>query len=144
MALSADTPRVYGVLNAAPTNELGVKASTTIFEGAAVEVEIATGYARPCAGDDTAGHFAGFAHRKAVATAADSAGQVTVMLIEKGDILLPAVTGVNSNDDYQKPVFASDDGTFSLTDSGNDHQIGVVKRFSAEGVLVSFKANGIA
>lgn len=123
MALSKDTPRAYelGSINALP-----VKASSKIYEGSAVGVDAASGYARALAAGDI---FSGFAETQAD-NSAGSNGDINVRVRMKGEVVLSitslAVTDVN------KPVYASDDGTFTLTQSTNSY-VGKVVRFIATG-----------
>ena len=126
MALSADTPRVYEL---GDINSLPVKASWKVFEGAAVGIDAASGYARGlCAGDA----FAGFCIQNAD-NATGSSGDVRVQVKTHGEVQLP-VTNVAITD-IGKPVYASDDDTFVLTAMSNSY-IGKVKRFVSTGVAV--------
>ena len=120
MALTVDTPRAYelGDINSVP-----VKASTKIYEGAAVG--LTAGYARGLvAGDD----FVGFAERQADNSAVAVDGNINCRVISKG-ILTLTITGVAVTHVGQ-PVYASADGTFTLTQSTNSY-IGNVYRFVA-------------
>jgi len=132
MALSADTPRVYelGDINSVP-----VKASTTIYEGAAVG--ITSGYARGLvAGDD----FVGFAERQADNSATATDGYINCRVISRGLAKL-TITGVAVTDVGQ-PVYASADGTFTLTQGSNSY-IGLVYRYvTTDTAIVAFKATG--
>jgi hypothetical protein len=130
MALSADTPRDYelGDINSVP-----VKASTKIYEGAAVG--LTSGYARGLvAGDD----FAGFAERQADNSAVATDGNINCRVISKGIAKL-TITGVAVTD-VGLPVYASADGTFTLTQGSNSY-IGNVYRFvGANTAMVAFIA----
>lgn len=133
-ALSADTPRVYelGNINAVP-----VKASTSIYEGAAVGMT--SGYARGLVAGDA---FVGFAERKADNSAVATDGAIYCRVISKGLIQLTissvAVTDIGS------PVYASADGTFTLTKGPNSY-IGVVYRYvTTDTAIVAFIAQGVA
>lgn len=134
MALSADTPRTYevGSINAMP-----VKASTKIYEGAAVG--LTSGYARGLVAGDA---FVGFAERQADNSAVATDGAINVRVISKGlarlTITSVAVTDVGS------PVYASADGTFTLTKGSNSY-IGVVYRYDTTNTaIVAFVAQGVA
>lgn len=118
MALTANQPRVHVI---GDKTELPVAASLRIFQGAAVG-ENGTGYARPLNAGDA---FCGFA--EAEADNRDGAnGEIDVQLKRSGRIELDVVgADVTSND--QPPVYASDDGTFTLTASTNS-LIGYVVR----------------
>ena len=130
MALAADTPRAYEV---GDVNELPVKAATKIYEGAAVGDD-AAGYARGLVASDP---FRGFAERQAD-NSAGAAGAKNVRVKTKGKVQL-AVTNLAITD-VGKDVFASDDGTFVLTQSTNT-RIGTVYRYVSSGVgIVEFNA----
>lgn len=131
MALSVDTPRVYELGN---INDVPVKASTKIYEGAAVGMT--SGYARGLtAGDD----FAGFAQRQADNSAVATDGAINCKVISKGLIEL-TISGVAVTDIGQ-PVYASADGTFTLTQSTNSY-IGLVYRYvTTDTAVVAFCAH---
>lgn len=132
MALSADTPRVYEL---GDINSLPVKASTKVYEGAAVGIDAASGYARGLNAGDA---FKGFAERTAD-NSAGSNGDVRVRVLTKGIAKL-AITNAAITD-VDKPVYASDDGTFTLTASTNSY-VGKIVRWQATGVvLVAFDAS---
>jgi hypothetical protein len=131
MALSANTPRDYEL---GERNEYGVSASTKIFEGAAVGINPATGYARPIAAGDI---FVGFAKGPAD-NSAGAAGAITVRVIDEGKVVL-VVSGAAITD-LGKAVYASDDNTFTLTQGTNPY-IGRISRWLATGsVLVTFES----
>jgi hypothetical protein len=129
MALSADTPRAYEL---GDMNDLPVKASTTIYEGAAVG--LSSGYARGLvAGDE----FQGFATKKADNSSGDAAA-INVRVKKKGCIQLP-VTGVSGVTDVGDTVYASADGTFTLTSSGNSAIGKIIRYISSTTVVVAFE-----
>lgn len=130
MALAADTPRVYelGDINSVP-----VKASTTIYEGAAVG--LTSGYARGLvAGDD----FVGFAERQADNSAVATDGAINCRVISKGLAEL-TITGVAVTDVGQ-PVYASADGTFTLTQGSNSYIGNVYRYVTTNTAIVAFIA----
>ena len=132
MALSADTPRVYEL---GDINSLPVKASTKIYEGAAVGIDAASGYARGLNAGDA---FKGFAERTAD-NSAGSNGDVRVRVLTKGIAKLAIANAAIT--DVDKTVYASDDGTFTLTASTNSY-VGKVVRWESTGVvLVAFDAS---
>ncbi len=130
MALSVDTPRSYEL---GEINELPVKASTKIYEGAAVG--LASGYARGLvAGDE----FQGFATEQADNSAVATDGNINVKVRESGKIEATltgvAVTNIGDN------VYMSDDGTFTLESSGNS-LVGKVHRYvAANTCIIKFKS----
>lgn len=128
--LAAAKPRAYEL---GDIEEIGVVASDIIYEGAAVGLNSASG--RPLSAGDV---FLGFAETT-VDNSAGSAGDKRVRLRVRGQIQL-AVASV-ANTDIGKPVYASDDDTFVLTQSTNTH-IGRVARFISSGVaIVAFDAS---
>jgi hypothetical protein len=132
MALSANTPRSYDVGDT--YNTLPVKASSTIYEGSAVGMT--AGYARALVAAD---EFAGFATAKAVGTGTDGVTQVTVK--SRGRVQL-AITSLAVTDIGQS-VYASADGTFTLTQTGNS-QVGKVVRWISTGEgVIEFEAHKI-
>lgn len=132
MALSADTPRAYEL---GTVNKVPVSASTLIYEGAAVG--ITSGYARGLvAGDD----FLGFARGRADNSAVATDGAIGCEVYSKGLIEL-TITGVAVTD-VGLPVYASADGTFTLTQGSNSY-IGLVYRYvKANTAVVAFCAHG--
>lgn len=111
MALSADTPRHYsctGIENALP-----VQASSTIYAGSAVSIDTG-GEVGPLATGEAG--FVGFAKANAD-NSAGSAADIKARIITNGEIELD-VTGVDDNNDIGDIVYATDDGTFTLTASG--------------------------
>ncbi|HYD29199.1 hypothetical protein [Brevundimonas sp.] len=127
-ALTKDTPRDY---ETGERNALPIAANTTLYEGAAVG-DNGAGYARPLAAGDK---FRGFAV-VGEDNAAGSAGDARVLVREAGKVQL-AIAGLAITD-VGKPVYASDDATFTLTQGTNSH-IGRVHRFVSSGVgIVAF------
>lgn len=124
MALSANTARAYAL---GDINELGVAASATIYEGSAVG--LSSGYARALTAGDT---FMGFALSKVVDTSG-VAGTERVRVQARGQVQL-TITSVAVTD-LGKPVYASDDGTFTLTQGSNSY-IGKVLRIDATNTAI--------
>jgi len=89
--------------------------NVTIYKGALVGINAANGYARPLvAGDE----FAGVCYAQADNTASGhTAGGIRVRLHQGIDIV-QWLTGAGQTD-IGKEVYASDDGTLTLTASGN-------------------------
>lgn len=132
MALAVDTPRDYelGEINSVP-----VKASICIYEGAAVG--LVSGYARGLTAGDP---FVGFAERKADNSATATDGYIRCRVIKKGKVKL-SITAVAVTD-VGKGVFASADGTFTLTPSTNT-RIGNVHRYvTTDTCIVDFDTEG--
>ncbi len=116
--LTQDQPRVYERTGKIET--LPVAASTTIYEGAAVGMN--AGYARPLQAGDV---YAGFAQRT-VDNSAGAAGDLSVQSYRDGDVHL-TVDAVDVTDNQRTAVYASDDNTFTKTETSNS-KIGWVSR----------------
>lgn len=128
--LAVDKPRAYelGEFNSFP-----VIASDIIYEGAVVG-DNGSGFARPLAAGDP---FLGFAIEK-VDNSTGSAGDKRVRVHDEGKIVLP-ITSLAITD-RGKPVYASDDDTFTLT-AGSNTYVGVVCRWIETGKgLIAFDA----
>lgn len=129
--LATDTPRDYEL---GDINEYGVIANDIIYEGAVVG-ENGAGYARPLQAGDT---FLGFAEQT-IDNSTGAAGELRVRVKTYGKVKL-AVSGATITD-IGKPVFASDDNTFTLTQGTNSY-IGRVCRVESSGIcIVAFDAN---
>lgn len=127
MALSAAAKRTYGIES--DQSQHPVKASAVIYEGSVVGRT--SGYARPLtAGDE----FAGFALEPVTGTSAD--GGVYVVVRRKGRVNI-AITSVAITD-VGKVVYASDDGTFTLTQSTNSPVGRVASWVSTGNCIMSF------
>jgi len=130
-SLGANLPRSY---EGGDRNELPVAATTTIYEGCAVGLVLATGLARKLNAGD---RFAGFAEAKAD-NGAGAASAINVRVIEEGKIPL-SVTGLTITD-LGLPVYATDDNTFTLSPVGGSF-VGYVHRFISAGLgVVEFDA----
>lgn len=126
MALSknAQYPFEIGELN-----ELPVLTNVKVYENAFVGVQASSGYARPCIAGDAG---AGFAESPADNTGGAS-GAIRVRVKDWGKIQL-AIANLAITD-IDKPIYASDDGTFTLTATNNSF-VGIVDRFVSSGVGV--------
>lgn len=125
-SLTANVPQTYEL---GARNEFPVAATTTIYEGAAVGINLTTGYARPLTAGDP---FGGFAEAKAD-NAAGAAGDKRVRVIEEGKIRAEIANAAIT--DIEKPVYMSDDHTFTFTATGNSY-VGRVSRWVATGVVM--------
>jgi len=129
--LAKDTPRNYGQ---GIMNDLPVIASDIIYEGAMVG-ENASGYSRPLVAGDP---FQGVCVRQAD-NSTGNAGDIDVRVKASGILSNMAVTGaaaVTMND--FPPVYASDDGTLTVTAGGNSLVGNVLRWISAAVCDVSF------
>lgn len=130
--LSKDTPRTQEL---GDHSDVGVIANDIVYEGAAVG-DNGSGYGRPLVAGDK---FLGFCRQRTdnttsgPAAAAGSAGDLNVPLLSRGEVKL-SLSGALITD-VGRPVYASDDDTFTFTASGNSY-IGTVKRFDSAGVVI--------
>lgn len=118
-ALNTDTLRTYETQE--DTNAVPVAAKEKIYGGALVG-RTTEGYARALQAGDAA---VGFAKDAADNTDGED-GDITVEVKARGKVSL-FVSGLTVAD-VGKPVYASDDNTFTLTASGNS-PVGTVVRF---------------
>lgn len=128
MALSADTPRVYEL---GDVNELTVAATVTIYEGAFVFALKADGTAVVASPAISTHAFAGIAIEKA------TAGN-RVRLKDRGKVQMP-VTGASAAS-VGTIVYASDDGTLTLTASTNVPVGTVARHVTSTTCIVEFRA----
>jgi hypothetical protein len=126
--LAVDTPRDYGLGDIV---EYPVIASDIIYEGAAVG-ENASGYSRPLVAGDV---FQGFCMRQAD-NSSGAAGDINVLCRSRGYIVL-ALTAIAITANDLPPVYASDDGTFTLT-VGSNSPIGNVARWISTGYALVY------
>ena len=116
MALSANIIRQFGWGN---ITQYPVLANATIYEGSAVG--LSSGYARALTAGDP---FLGFACGKVVGTAANGGAVVHVFRAGIVDVTITSVAVT----DVGKAVYASDDGTFTLTQTTSSY-IGQVEKY---------------
>lgn len=113
--ITADTVREYEQGHDEFTNELPVAAATTLYMGQVIGESSSTGtYRALVAGDN----FAGFASQKAD-NSAGAASAISVRVRMHGVVYKMPVTGVTSTANIGDDVYASDDGTFTITATGN-------------------------
>jgi hypothetical protein len=127
-ALATDSNRIYEL---GDINQVPVKGSSIIYQGAAVGGH-SSGYARSIANGDK---FLGFADEH-IDNSGGGDGLKTVRVRKRGSILLD-ISGVALGD-IGKSVYATDDNTFTLSDT-NTVYIGQISRIDSSGVaLVEF------
>lgn len=122
MALSADTPRQYDPAVPPMFVDLPGKVSTTFYEGGAVTDEGGAGEVDVLTASEG---FCGFVERYALTTATTAAVRVKVR--QQGVIKNVACTGLDAHTDYGVAVYMSDNGTFTLTSTTTNVQIGKVQ-----------------
>ena len=124
--LTKNEPRDYVVGTTSPPTDIPMIPAEIIYEGAAVGENSSSGNAKAFADGDT---FLGFSILKADNSASGAAiGDVNARVIERGKIIL-AMGAAITDDDLNAAIYATDDNTFSKTDSGSDTQIGKLTRF---------------
>jgi len=121
--LAADSPREYEYSADPMFEDLPVIASDILYEGAAAGSVLASGHVRPLVALDA---FAGFVNQQ-IDNSTGAAAARTARLRRIGVAKL-TVTGVASAADIGKPVYATDDDTFTLSPSGGT-LIGWVQRW---------------
>lgn len=126
MALSANTGRRYTLAGPHANISRAVAASARIYQGSAVG-DNGSGYARPLTAGDV---FLGFSTSTEYNNSSGSAGDLVAELVGEGIVHGVAVTGASAIDDVNEPVYLSDDGTFTLSSSGNS-LIGKVVGFNS-------------
>ena len=136
--LAANVKRVYEFNEDPLLNSVPMIAADIIYEGAAVGES--SGIARPLAdGDD----FLGFAIAKAD-NSEGAASDIAVRIRQKGTVLL-TIGGTISAADVGAPIYATDDNTFSKTDSGSDTVVGRLSRFiSSTSGMVRFEGLAVS
>lgn len=129
MALSADTSRVYEL---GDVNGLTVASGVTVYEGAFVFALKSSGQAVVASPAISTHSFAGIAIKGA------AAGE-TVRVKDNGKVQMP-VTGASAASVGQI-VYASDDGTLTLTASTNVPVGTVARHVSSTTCIVKFSAS---
>lgn len=133
--LAANKLRAYEGPQDHELNGVPVVATHILYEGAAIGIVAASGYARRLVAGD---RFGGFARAKAD-NSAGTAGAIGVDRVVDGKIVLPVTGAVIT--DIGLPVYASDDDTFSLSPVGGSF-IGFMHGFVASGfATVLFDVN---
>jgi hypothetical protein len=126
MALSANTPRT---LELGDINEYELVASCAVYQGSAIGMN-ASGYVGTIV--NSRSMFVGFAENHVAAQATEGAARVRVR--QDGEFQL-TVTGV-SHGSPGASVYATDDGTFTMTADSVAYAIGMVKRYVSTGLAV--------
>lgn len=130
--LSRNVPRAYA--SESSLDAYAVLGGARIYEGAAVGIIDASGYARPLVGGDL---FGGFAYDQAD-NASGVSGALRVQVYEETEVQLSIAGAVIT--DLGQPVYATDDDTFTFSPVGASF-IGFATRYVSDGVMiVSFDA----
>lgn len=115
MALARDTHRDYKVMTVESIAEYNLPTSATVYEGSALSFVSTAGVEDGTVDVLTSGErFAGFA----IEGASTADGDARVKCQRRGEFKI-AVTGVDGVNDIGKAVYATDDGTFTLTIGGS-------------------------
>ena len=129
--LTKDVARDYEL---GDINEIPVLGGELLYQGAAIGLEIASGYARSLVPTDK---FLGFAEDIVDASNLTD-GEKNVRVKKRGAIALE-ITGITLAD-VGKAVYATEDNTFTLSNTGSVY-IGQISRFIGdEKVVVDFDA----
>lgn len=147
--LAVDTPRVFEVSPDDLINGLPIVAATKIYDGALVGELNDTGTYQPLNFGSTVDKFAGIADQAGVnpslagGGASDNslgnAGDKNVRVRQSGRVILN-VTGVTAITDIGKAVYATDDATFTLTNTSGISIGTIVRWISGTKCVVQFKA----
>jgi hypothetical protein len=124
MALSKDTPRNYDPAIPPYFVDLPGKISTTFYEGAFVTDDGGGGEVDNLAASEG---FLGVVEKGVITNATTS--DINVRIRTQGIIKDLAVTGLDADTDYGVAVYASDNGTFTLTNTTTNVQIGKVIQY---------------
>lgn len=120
--------------------EYPVLTNVHIFEGAAVGIQLSSGYVRQLVATTDLDRFVGFAQTEADNNPGSS-GDKRVFVLTRGVVPL-VVVGVDGQDDVSKDVYASDGGTFTLTQADDTVRVGRVHRhLSGTSCQVKFDAD---
>lgn len=127
--LTKDILRTYEL---GDLNEVPVLGGEIIYQGAAIGIEPESGYARGLQAGDK---FAGFAENHIDASSFVD-GQKNIKLRKRGSVILEVSNA--SLTDFGKAVYATDDNSFTLSET-NAVYIGKISRFeSYDKVIVDF------
>jgi hypothetical protein len=125
MPLAQDTPR--RMRSIMKTGRLPVIANDTLFLGACVAFDPATGLAQPAANTDTH-KFAGFVHLNQCDNTGGAASAKEVDIATEGEIEIPVTSVAQAS--MGGTVYAQDDGEFHLAAGTNRVPIGTVVQLS--------------
>ena len=132
--LTKDVTRTYEL---GDINEFPVLGGELIYQGGAIGLQVASGYARGLLPTDK---FLGFAENH-IDAVNSSDGEKNIRVKKKGAAILeiPGITLV----DVGKSVYATDDNSFTLSNTGSVY-IGQISRFEFdERVIVDFDSSSI-
>jgi hypothetical protein len=123
MALSADTPRSYGSGVEPIFVSLPCTSNVTIYEGSLVGESTTAGTVKALASADTI--FWGIAHEQVI----NPSGGSKRCKIRAQGIVRMAVTGTSAVTSNGVSVYASDDGTLTLTSTTTSPKVGRIIRW---------------
>ncbi len=127
MAITKDTPRTYDPAIPPMFLDMPGKVSTTFYEGWYLTDAAGAGEAGPLTASE---NFVGVCERGVITNATTS--DINVKVRQQGILKDVAITGVTGDTNYGVAVYASDNGTLTLTSSTTFVQIG--KFLSYKGV----------
>jgi hypothetical protein len=125
MALAKDTPRQYDPSVPPLFMDIPGKVSTTFYEGMAVSDDGGNGEADSLTASES---FIGFVEKGVITNATTS--DINVKVRTQGIVKNLPVAGLDADTDFGVAVYASDNGTFTLTSSTTFVQIGKVVAYS--------------
>ena len=125
--LTTDTNRVYEL---GDINEFPVLGGELIYQGAAVGLEVASGYVRDLQVGDK---FLGFAEDNIDASNA-SDGEKNIRVKRRGSVTLELSGAVIT--DVGKSLYATDDNTFTLSSAGSSVYIGQISRHQYDSEII--------
>ncbi len=120
VSLTKDVNRIFE--STEDSNTIAIAASQKVFQGSLVGLNSTTGYGRSLVAGDKAMGFA----KDNVDNSDGSDGEVNIDVKAQGKISL-FISGLTMAD-IGKSVYATDDNTFTLTETGNSY-VGKVIRF---------------
>jgi len=129
--LTTDTNRVYEL---GDINEFPVLGGELIYRGAAIGLEVASGYVRDLQVGDK---FLGFAEDNIDATNA-SDGEKNIRVKRRGNVTLE-LSGAALTD-VGKSIYATDDNTFTLSNTSSVYIGQIIRHQLGDEVIVDFDA----
>ena len=125
--LTKDLTRAYEL---GDINEYPILGGEVIYQGAAIGLEVASGYVRSLQAGDK---FVGFAE-DSIDASNTSDGEKSIRVKRRGSVTLElsgaAITDVG------KSLYATDDNTFTLSSAGSSVYIGQISRYQYDSEII--------
>ena len=125
--LTKDLTRTYEL---GDINEYPILGGEVIYQGAAIGLEVASGYVRSLQAGDK---FVGFAEDNINASNA-SDGEKNIRVKRRGSVTLELSGAVIT--DVGKSLYATDDNTFTLSSAGSSVYIGQISRHQYDSEII--------